>query len=352
MSFSPDYQNIVLAATNKKPNRIPLYEHIISEEVMQRVLNTEFASLIHGSYADKLDYFKHYTHFFRKMGYDTVSFEQCITKILPGGGALYFHANPVIKNWEDFNAYPWNDLADIYFESFSLDFKALGEVMPDGMKAIGGPGNGLFEIVQDLCGYENLCYMAVDDRDLYSALFQRVAQLMLDIWKRFLEQYADVYCVCRFGDDLGFRSQTLLPAKDILSLLIPEYKKLVAQVHSFGKPFLLHSCGCIFDVMDELIDVVQIDAKHSNEDAIAPYSLWIEQYGAKIGNFGGIDTDVLCSNSEEEIKKYVENIYNIIAKKNGGVAIGSGNSIPEYVPVDGYLAMVNTVRELRGERMG
>ena len=33
----------------------------------------------------------------------------------------------------------------------------------------------------------------------------------------------------------------------------------------------------------------------------------------------------------------------------GGFAFGSGNSIPDYVPADNYLHMVNTVRELRGD---
>jgi uroporphyrinogen decarboxylase len=28
--------------------------------------------------------------------------------------------------------------------------------------------------------------------------------------------------------------------------------------------------------------------------------------------------------------------------------LGSGNSIPDYVPVEGYLAMVETAREIRG----
>jgi uroporphyrinogen decarboxylase len=35
--------------------------------------------------------------------------------------------------------------------------------------------------------------------------------------------------------------------------------------------------------------------------------------------------------------------------EHGGIAIGSGNSIPEYVPDEGYLAMVETVRKMRGE---
>ncbi|MDL2236407.1 hypothetical protein LJC56_01025 [Christensenellaceae bacterium OttesenSCG-928-K19] len=351
MGFQPDYHNIADAAVNKKPARIPLYEHIISDEVIEKVIREDVTGLLAKGTAGKRDYFKRYTRFFREMGYDTVSFEQCITKILPGGGALYSHADPVIKTKEDIESYPWGGLPDLYFNEFDGDFSMLAEEMPEGMRAIGGPGNGLFEIAQDLCGYELLCYMAADDPGLYREVFSRVAGLMLEIWRRFLDKHADTYCVCRFGDDLGFRSQTLLPAADIREILIPHYQRLVAQVHEYGKPFLLHSCGAIFDVMDELIGVAGINAKHSNEDAIAPFSTWVGRYGSKIGNFGGIDTDVLCSRTVAEIEKYVTAVFEENAAKDGGIAFGSGNSIPDYVPVEGYVAMVNTVRNLRRERV-
>jgi uroporphyrinogen decarboxylase len=313
---------------------------------MQRALRKDFAHLFK---ADKAAYFRHYVGFFRTMGYDTVSFEQCITRILPGGGALYSHADPVIKTRGDFENYPWKKLPDAYFEAFRADFAALRNAMPEGMRAIGGPGNGVFEIVQDLCGYEPLCFLSVDDPELYAGIFEAVAALMRTIWERFLEEFADVYCVCRFGDDLGFRSQTLLPAKDIRRLVIPQYRRLADTIHAFGKPFLLHSCGCIFDVMDDLINVARIDAKHSNEDAIALFDEWVDRYGDRIGNFGGIDTDVLCSRPAPEIERYVARLYGVAARKGGGAALGSGNSIPEYVPLDGYLAMANTVRRLRGD---
>lgn len=34
---------------------------------------------------------------------------------------------------------------------------------------------------------------------------------------------------------------------------------------------------------------------------------------------------------------------------HGGFAFSSGNSIPDYVPVEGYLNMIEIVRELRGD---
>ena len=119
-------------------------------------------------------------------------------------------------------------------------------------------------------------------------------------------------------------------------------------VHEADKPFVLHSCGCLFDVMDDIIEVAGIDGKHSNEDAIAPFSTWLDKYGDRISNYGGIDMDVLCQKMPEEIKAYTLNVLEY-SQGHGGVAYGSGNSIPDYVPIDGYLAMVNTVREYRGD---
>ncbi|QUH27906.1 uroporphyrinogen decarboxylase family protein [Vallitalea guaymasensis] len=346
--FVPDYNNILNAANNVKPARMPLYEHIISDERMEKILNKEFVELLNGNIADKREYMRNYTNFFKEMGYDTVSMERCIGQIMPGSGALGNHQPGVIKTREDFNKYPWAEIPDLFFDAFSDDFKLLREEMPQGMKAIGGPGNGVFECVQDLVGYTELCYISIDDPELYKDLFSTVGKTMFAIWERFLKEFGDIYAVCRFGDDLGFKSQTLISADDIRNNIIPQYQKIIAAVHSYNKPFLLHSCGQIFDVMDDLINVAKINAKHSNEDQIAPFSVWVEKYGDIIGNFGGVDTDVLCRCSEQEIREYVKNVINY-SVDHKGFALGSGNSIPSYVPIEGYLAMVETARVCRGE---
>jgi uroporphyrinogen decarboxylase len=221
--------------------------------------------------------------------------------------------------------------------------------MPENMKAVGGVGNGIFEIAQDLAGYENLCILGFEEPELYAKIFENVGKFVYDIWEWFLKEYADAFCVCRFGDDLGFKSNCLIKPEDIREHIIPQYKKIIALIHGCGKPFLLHCCGCIFSVMDDLIDEAKIDAKHSNEDQIADYSVWIEKYGKKIGNFGGIDTDHICRASDALIVKLVTDLYNNFGKGHGGLAIGSGNSIPDYADKDKYLLMLNTVRSLRGD---
>lgn len=347
-NFIPDYHNTLNAARNTEAKRLPLYEHVISVGIMEKILGKPFKDLYFGDQEEINEFFRNYCDFFLKMGYDTISFEQCIGPVMPGSGALGEHKPGVIKNREDFEKYPWDEVPDYYFKRYTPYFNALRATMPAGMKAIGGPGNGIFECVQDIVGYTDLCYISADDPELYKDLFDVVGKVILEIWRRFLLQYSDIYCVCRFGDDLGFKSSTLISADDIRTFIIPQYKRIIDVVHSYNKPFLLHSCGNIFDVMDDLINVAKIDAKHSNEDQIAPFPVWVERYGDKIGNFGGIDVDMVCSLDKNEMKEYIYQVINQ-CMGHGGFAFGTGNSIPDYVPVEGYLNMIQIVREYRGE---
>lgn len=347
-SFAPDYRNILSAAENRQANRLSLYEHIVSDAVIEQILQTSLHELKEGNKEDKRQYIRVYTRFFKEMGYDTVSFERLITSIMPGSGALYSHRPGVITNRADFERYPWDSVPRQFISTYFQEYELLRECLPRGMKAIGGPGNGIFECIQDLTGYETLCYIAADDPQLYGDMFRKVGDVLLAIWSHFLTEYSDIFVVLRFGDDLGFKSSTLLDPNDIRRHLIPQYRRIIELVHSYNKPFLLHSCGNIFPVMEDLIETAGIDAKHSNEDSIAPFSLWVERYGERIGNFGGVDTDVLCQKPEEDIKAYVRNV---IEQSTGhrGFAVGSGNSIADYVPVSGYLAMVEETRRARGE---
>lgn len=346
--FTPDYTHIVDAAYNREAERLPLYDHIVATEVMEALLNREFAALQNGDAAERAVFYATYCDFFKQMGYDTVSFEGCVGLVLPGGGALLNSTiTPAISDWDDFNKYPWDEIPKLYFKQYQPHFEAFGKALPPGMKGIGGVGNGVFECVQDLVGFENLCYLSVDEPELYAALFQRVGDMLYAIWSRFLQEHGDSYCVLRFGDDLGYKSNTMLSAADIRTHIIPRYKRIIDLVHGCPKPFLLHSCGAIFEVMEDLIETAGIDAKHSNEDVIAPFPEWVEKYGGRIGNFGGIDTDAVCRLPEPDMRAY---ITEVVAKSrgHGGFAFGSGNSIPDYVPPQQYLTMNRIIREIRG----
>lgn len=347
--FEPDYRNVVNCAWNKEAERLPLYEHNVSFDKIGEILGVDMIALYQGDDKDIHEFFRLYCKFFKDYGYDVVTFEECIGAIMPGSGALGdCRVIPVIQDEDDFKKYPWDEIENYYFDTYSKYFRALRDEMPDGMKAIGGVGNGIFECVQDVTSYQGLCYISADDEELFRALFQKVGETNLKIWKRFMKEFGDIYCVLRFGDDLGYKSSTLLSTEDIKNLILPKYKPIVDLVHSYGKPFLLHSCGKIFGIMDDLIEKVGINAKHSNEDQIALFPEWVERYGDRIGNFGGVDVSVMCQASKEELKEYIVDVIEK-CKGHGGLALGTGNSIPSYVPAESYLNMIKIVREYRGD---
>ncbi len=67
--------------------------------------------------------------------------------------------------------------------------------------------------------------------------------LMTGIWRRFLTQYADIFAICRFGDDLGFKTSTLVSPRVIRQPIIPQYQRIIELIHPADRPFLWHSCG-------------------------------------------------------------------------------------------------------------
>ena len=351
MAFTNDYRFMLEVLANRRPARLPIYEHLINPPFMEGVLDQKFAEDVQGGPADVARFFEHYCRFYQTMTYDTVSFEVTITDLLPDHGAILGGKKGPIQNRADFERYPWDELPECYWQAAGPQFEALAAAMPPGMRAVGGVGNGVCEISEDLVGFQPLAYLQADDPDLFAEVYVRIGDLMLSLWTTFLQRYADVFAICRFGDDLGFKTSTLVSPRTIRAHVIPQYRRVIDLIKEAGKPFLWHSCGKIFSVMDDVI-ALGINAKHSNEDTIAPFERWIELYSDRIALLGGIDVDILCQKPAAEITALVVERgrrYRALAQ---GYALGSGNSIPEFVPVDGYLAMIEAAHQIRAAEQG
>lgn len=345
-AFSPDYTHILQVLYNRRPERLPLYEHHIDAPFISKVLG-ENISPIGLNQKELEDYYRKVIGFWKNMTYDAFDFEAAICDILPGHGAIMGgRMKGPIQNREDYENYPWDEVPRIFWDTYTPHFEAIRKTLPPGMKAFGGCGYGIFEASQDLVGYEYLCVMQCLDPDLFADLFIKIGDLWEELWTGLILKYSDLFVFFRMGDDLGHKTSTLLDPETIRGHILPQYQRIIDLVHRSGKKFLLHSCGNIFPLMDELIGL-GIDAKHSNEDQISPFRTWIENYGAKIGLFGGFDLNLLIMEKPEAVFRTVLEQGSLYRKLAIGYGLGSGNSIPEYVPVDGFLAMTEAVKEIR-----
>ncbi len=246
------------------------------------------------------------------------------------------HAGP-IQGWEDFDRYPWPKVSDIDFSPMEW----LEHNLPDGMGCFELTAH-IFEILSFLLGYEALCYAVVDQPDLVDAILERTGTFYVE-FTRALADFSRV-AVIWGSDDLGFRSGTLMSPEFLRAKILPWHARCAEVAHGKDKPYLLHSCGKLEDIMDDLISVVGIDAKHSFEDAILPVVEAKRLYGSRVALLGGIDMDFLCRSEEKAIRRRVRETLEP-CMKDGGYCLGTGNTVANYVPLDNYLCMIDEGRK-------
>jgi uroporphyrinogen decarboxylase len=196
-------------------------------------------------------------------------------------------------------------------------------------------------------GTENLLIAMMEEPEWVCDMFNHYLEVDLALWDMVWDA-GYTFDGMFWYDDMGYKGTQFFSLDMYRKMLKPFHKRAIEWAHKKGITTHLHSCGNIIDVMEDIIGIARIDAKHSNEDQIAPFSFWVDRYGDRIGNFGGVDTGDLCLKNEREIKDIVRDVMRY-STPHGGFALGSGNSIPDYVPVEGYLAMIEAAREFRGE---
>ncbi len=95
--------------------------------------------------------------------------------------------------------------------------------------------------------------------------------------------------------------------------------------------------------MDDLIDTVRVDGKHSFQDNVLPIWEAKKRYGSRICLLGGVDVHKLATYDEASLRGYVRKVIDACVP-GGRFALGAGNSIPSYIPMENYLIMLDEAR--------
>lgn len=326
----------------------PLVEYIVDEAVTRPVLTLMGCDWVDGS-RNPTGWLDNFAAFFRRLGYSLIKFEISLpfesNVLLAPDTSPYVQRDRawndqhrgMIASWADFERYPWPKVEDFDFSPFEI----LNRRLPEGMGLMVSHAGGPFEKLRDLLSYEGLCLLLYDNYPLVQATQDRVGELM----EKFYEHLLDLDRVVALfpGDDMGFRSGTLISPDHLRRLTLPWHKRFASMAHDRGLVYFLHSCGRTAAIMDDLIDTVGIDGKHSYEDAILPADEFQAHYGGsgpgQIAALGGLDINILAAGTPDEVRARTRYLVDT-CNPRGRYAIGSGNSIPSYIPVENYLAMV------------
>lgn len=335
----PDFSNILALLRREEPARPTLFEFFLNGRLHQRLtpgLSPEGREDVAEGIVK--------IHAFRNAGYDYATLKV---------DSFWFHSGEaerretrslndgaLIKDRKSFDEYEWPNPDENNYEILA----GLKDELLPGMKLIVHAPGGVLENFIRIVGYENMCFMRMDDEQLMFDIFENIGKRLLRYYERCLEH--DSVGAVIGNDDWGFKSQTMLAPEDMRKFVFPWHRKIVEAAHSSGRPAILHSCGNLSSVMDDVIDEMAYDGKHSYEDGIQPVEEAYEQYHDRIAIMGGIDVDFVCRADPGQV---YERSLSMLERTRGrgGFGLGTGNSVPEYVPDEGYFAMIGAALDMR-----
>lgn len=326
------------------PDRVPFFELFsnIELQVLQHI--GRFRQTRHsapGSDDEEFRLIQQQVDYMYYLGYDYISLypknfdfpRSAPPKAVTAFGEREYHTADfhTISCRRDFDNYSWPDPSELDYSNFEQAVK----VLPEGMKIIAS-FSGVLENVMWLLGYEGTSYLLYEDEQLIEDMFAAVGSRIVAYYDNVgsLEAVGALL----LGDDMGFKTQTLLSPEVYRKYLFPWHRKIVQTAHRKGKPVILHACGNLDEVMEDIV-ACGWDARHSFEDVIEPVWEAKEKYGHRIAILGGFDMDKICRMSQQEIRAHTRFLIEKCAP-GGGWALGTGNSVADYVPVENFLAML------------
>lgn len=172
------------------------------------------------------------------------------------------------------------------------------------------------------------------------ALMDRVVDILIQIANRALEEAGAYVDLVTFGDDIATQNATLVRPDLYRKMIKPRHKALADTIHRHGKPILYHSCGSVYTLVRDLIEVgidalnpVQVSAAEMATDRLK------REYGSDLAFWGAIDTHRVLPRGTpaevtEEVKRRIDDLHG-----NGGYVLSAVHNIQPEVPPENVVAM-------------
>lgn len=338
---SPDFERLLRTFRREATDRVPLLELLVDTEVKAAFLGKPIASV-----ADDIE-------FWYRAGYDCATvapdaptmwyFNQERPELLAADAASATGARRwassgtgLIRDWNDLERYPVPTLDQIDFSYF----EAAGSLLPSGMGLIANWGD-IFLYTWEAMGFEEFALALYEREDLVAHLFTQLGLLSIQITHAFLS-YDSVKAIW-FSDDIAYKTGLLVSPSVYRQHLFPWIKQIGDLAHRAGRPLIYHSDGVLWRVMEDLI-ACGIEVLQPIEPQAMDIREVKQRYGDRLCLAGNIDVDLLTRGTPDQIRENVRWLLGEVAP-GGGFCLGSGNTVPNYVPVDNYRAMLQEALE-------
>lgn len=270
--------------------------------------------------------------------------------ICPAGGYYFDPVNPPLAaastpaeidaGMEHILGFDWPDYLDESYDDLATKARCLHEETDYAIVA--NLWVHLFSAGQILRGFENFMVDLAGNKPLAHHLMGRLVEGYAERVERYLTAVGPYVDLIQVNDDLGTQTGPQLSPALYREMVKPYHARLWGQIKQLsGKPLLLHSCGSIYALLPDLIEIgvdainpVQVSA--ANMDG----ALLKREFGRDLAFWGGgCDTQrVLGRGTPEEVRAEVQRRVEQFAD-GGGFVFCQVHNIQHDVPPENIMAM-------------
>ncbi len=206
-------------------------------------------------------------------------------------------------------------------------------------------GFSLYERAWTLRGMENLMMDFVEHPEFVQELLTAIADFNLELIRRAVRYDIDaVY----FGDDWGMQHGLQMGKPLWLEFIYPQLRRMYAAVKAAGKYVMIHSCGDVDELFDDLIDI-GLDCFNPFQPEVMEVETLMERYRGRLSFHGGLSTQkTLPYGSPDEVRQETERL--LARGMAGNYIFAPAHAVESDVPLANMLAFIETVQAQPGYR--
>lgn len=251
-----------------------------------------------------------------------------------------------VTNPKDIIAYPWPKKEDFDFSPL------LDEAEMHADRAIvGGLWTGILGDAYRMLGFQDFLLYSALYPDVIHTLIDTLTDVYLELNDTYFQTMKNNMDIWFFGNDFGSQNGLLMSREMWLDFYYEPIRKLIQLASSYNLHVMMHSCGSIEPLLNdlielgvEIIDPVQITASGMDPPFLA------EKYQNLLTFHGGIDTQqILPFKKPEEVSEHCTYIVDTFSDKTGYIASGS-QILDNDIPLENIIAMYTTLKAIKEKK--